>query len=125
MKYGGLPIALVAAIPKYSAKIPSENRVPPLVTSRMTMTDVHPWTGTWLVSFAQTTHPVRPTATTPRKAPKSVTIRSGRVPEVSTIRQKWDARRGVEKPEGRPRSSRIATGKEALRATTQVRATSR
>ncbi len=89
------------------------------------MTDVQPCTGTSSVNFAQSTQASTTSAPRLRSAPNSATSRRGRVPEVSTRRQKCEASRRVEYPDGRPRSSRILTGQTAVRLTTHVRATSR
>ena len=57
--------------------------------------------------------------------PVSVTRRSGLVPEVSTMRQKWPRSLRKLYPEARPRSTRRFTGQLTLLPTIQERATSR
>ena len=60
------------------------------------MTDAHPCTATSSVIRAQTTQPISANAANPRNAPNTAISRSGRVPDVSTILQKWDASRRFE-----------------------------
>ena len=60
------------------------------------MTDVQPCTGTSSVIRAHTTQPISTNAERPSTRPNSATSRSGRVPEVSTIRQKCEASCRVE-----------------------------
>jgi hypothetical protein len=115
----------LAATPRYSARMPSEKSVAPLVTSMMTVRDAQPLTGTLPMIFSTTIQIVSPAAIMLRRAPKSVISRNGRVPELRTIRQTCATSPRVEKPEGRSRSLRMATGTVALRPITQVSATSR
>src|SRR3954451_13786370 len=110
MRYGGLPIAMLTLTPRYSAMTPRENRTAPVHSRVTTISDVHP-AGTASPVILATTSPTATSPTRSEKAtPSALTSRRARVPPVSTMPQKCDARVGEDYPDRRSPSARNSTG---------------
>ena len=118
-------MAMLTAIPTYSAMTPREKRMTPVATMSRIIVDVQPGTSHDPSARPVTSATVTMGASRTPAAPMTLTQRRGRVPLESTSRQKCDTSARIVYPEGRSPSPRISTGHVTARRATHEIATSR